>query len=129
MPEQFASREVPVCESQAERNDEHTACLEAGTPFVAVVAREEGHVAEYDLKTAEGEDGAVFELTEGAIDRMEDLIDEYIDAAEADDREGEVGWSLGSQNGHFVGLPEADARELAADFAEIVRDPDSLRQR
>lgn len=129
MPEQFASRVVPVCESPAERDDEHGACLEAATPFVAVVARGEGYVAEYDLETAEGEDGAVFELTEDAIDRLQGLVDEYIAAAKAGDREGEVGWSLGSRNGHFVGLPADDARELAADFARIVRDPDNLRER
>lgn len=128
MTERFPAREVPVCDTESEVDEEYDACEEAATPSVVVKHLGEGFVAEYDLSSADSDDTA-YELRDETITRIEnDLIDEYVETAEANNREGEVGWSIGSRDGHFVGLPREPTHEFAAELARIARDPESLRQ-
>lgn len=127
MSEQFPPREILVCEGQSEADDEFDASAADGTPYIAIKHLDEGFVVEYDLATVDYDDDAEFELREEAVTELEELVDDYVEEAEETTREGEVGWSLGSRSGHFVGLPRERARELASEIADILRDEENLR--
>jgi hypothetical protein len=115
----LAPSNVPLYETDDERDRVWERCAERGLPVVAVRVGERGFVVRYDLDTVGRE------LTDAALQRLRERVLAFHDRAPGVDRDSQVE-RVGGETGPITGELHADteraARRLASHVAETVLD-------